>query len=242
MGSCLSRHELEDLAAGRLADEAAGRSVAIWNRVLHVGKQYEERLAEEEFAARLRDAAGDSTLPDMIARLRHAATSEAGTQKVHPLPQVLEGYEIVREIHRGGQGVVYEAVQRSTRRRVALKAMLGGPFAGPTSKRRFEREIELVAGLRHPNIVAIHDSGIASGNYYFSMDYVDGVRLDEYVTHFRTGTVGEGQERTTKAQGREKLRQELGSRPRPPESLPITDTLRLFVKVCDAVNYAHQHG
>ena len=76
---------------------------------------------------------------------------------------IIEGYRVIREIHRGGQGVVYEAFQEATRRRVALKVMLGGPFAGKASKRRFEREIELAASLRHPNIVTIHDSGIRVG-------------------------------------------------------------------------------
>ena len=53
----------------------------------------------------------------------------------------IPGYQILKELHRGGQGVVYQAIQETTRRKVALKVMLEGPFAGPASKRRFEREI-----------------------------------------------------------------------------------------------------
>jgi WD40 repeat protein len=58
--------------------------------------------------------------------------------------------------------------------------MLEGPLATEANKRRFEREVELAAGLNHPSIVAIHDSGLSEGHYYFAMDYVSGQRLDDY--------------------------------------------------------------
>ncbi|MCA9166178.1 MAG: serine/threonine protein kinase, partial [Planctomycetales bacterium] len=94
----------------------------------------------------------------------------------------IPGYELLRELHRGGQGVVYLAIQASTKREVALKVMLEGPFAGIASKRRFEREIELIGKLRHPGIVAVFDSGIAHGQHYYVMEYIRGETLDEYVT------------------------------------------------------------
>src|SRR5262245_7703137 len=76
----------------------------------------------------------------------------------------LPGYEIISEIQRGGQGVVYKALQKSTKRLVAIKVMKEGPFAGSEGKARFEREVRILAQLNHPNIVPIHDSGIAAGN------------------------------------------------------------------------------
>jgi serine/threonine protein kinase len=94
----------------------------------------------------------------------------------------IEGYEIVRELHRGGQGIVYQAVQTSTKRKVALKVLLEGPYASDKARRRFEREIELVASLKHPNIVAVFHSGqTEDGRQYCVMDYVRGVPLTEYV-------------------------------------------------------------
>ncbi|MFO0839483.1 MAG: serine/threonine-protein kinase [Phycisphaerae bacterium] len=96
------------------------------------------------------------------------------------IPSLIEGYELLGEIHRGGQGVVYRAVQLGTKRQVALKVMLEGPFAGETARRRFEREIELAASLRHPSIVTILDSGISHGRYFFAMEYIDGPRFDHY--------------------------------------------------------------
>jgi serine/threonine protein kinase len=93
-----------------------------------------------------------------------------------PLVEV-PGYEIVREIGRGGMGRVYEAVQLSTQRTVALKIMLEGPFTSERTKRRFEREVRIVATLRHPNIAQIYESGLHEGRYWFAMEYVQGERL-----------------------------------------------------------------
>lgn len=69
------------------------------------------------------------------------------------------GYDVTGEIHRGGQGVVYQAVQRSTKRNVAIKVMKQGPLATLADRARFEREIETLGRLDHPNIVAVHDAG-----------------------------------------------------------------------------------
>ncbi|MHC4065944.1 MAG: protein kinase domain-containing protein, partial [Planctomycetota bacterium] len=91
------------------------------------------------------------------------------------------GYTIVREAHRGGQGVVYQAIQKGTKRKVAIKVMKEGPFAGPTDKARFEREVQVLGQLNHPNIVAIHDSGSAAGSFYYVMDYVSGRPLDVHM-------------------------------------------------------------
>lgn len=94
----------------------------------------------------------------------------------------ISGYEIVREIHRGGQGVVYQAIQKNTKRKVAIKVMREGPFAGARDKARFEREVQILGSLNHPHIVAIHDSGLAAGNFYFVMDYISGQPLDVYMS------------------------------------------------------------
>ena len=97
------------------------------------------------------------------------------------IPQV-DGYEIVRELSRGGQGVVYQAIQQSTRRKVAIKVLLEGPYASKSASRRFEREIELIAQLKHPNIISIFHSGTtADERQFYVMDYVRGTPLQRYV-------------------------------------------------------------
>ena len=99
---------------------------------------------------------------------------------VLPLP-VIEGYEVIEEIGRGGMGVVYCAKQLAAGGRVvALKVMLGEAFARPEELRRFEREVEIASGLNHPNIARIYDSGLTHGRHYFAMEFIDGVPLDLY--------------------------------------------------------------
>jgi len=97
-----------------------------------------------------------------------------------PLPTI-PGYDIKKQIGRGGMGIVYKAVQKSTARTVALKVLLEGPFATDVARRRFEREIALAAQLRHPNIIPIHDSGDIDGRLYYAMEHVYGQALNDYV-------------------------------------------------------------
>ena len=98
-----------------------------------------------------------------------------------PSPTI-PGYENLRELRRGGQGVVYTAVQRSTRRTVAVKVLLAGGLAGAAQRRRFEREAELAASLRHPHIVRVFDSGVTPEGWPFLvMEFVEGRPLDEAI-------------------------------------------------------------
>ena len=97
------------------------------------------------------------------------------------MPSSFEGYEIRREIQRGGQGVVYEARQKSTRRRVAIKVLKEGPFASERDRIRFEREVQILGRLCHPGVVSVLHSGQAYGSFYFVMDYISGDALDDYV-------------------------------------------------------------
>ncbi|MBI3834430.1 MAG: serine/threonine protein kinase [Planctomycetes bacterium] len=91
------------------------------------------------------------------------------------------GYRVLREIHRGGQGVVYQALQESTQRKVAIKILKEGPLADERELARFDREVDVLSRLNHPHIVTIHDRGSAAGHAYYVMDYIPGRPLDAYV-------------------------------------------------------------
>ncbi len=118
----------------------------------------------------------------LIESARNAANEVASALAGRSLPHdALPGYRILREVHRGGQGVVYRAVRLATGREVAVKVMRDGPFSGPRDIARFEREVQILAQLSHPNIVGIHDRGRSRGCHYFVMDYVAGQTLDAYV-------------------------------------------------------------
>jgi serine/threonine protein kinase len=97
-----------------------------------------------------------------------------------PPPQI-EGYEIVGQLGEAGQGRVWRALQLSTRREVALKVPRLDFLSSGRALARFEREVELAARLTHPNIARIYDSGIYQGIYYYAMELIEGVSLDEYV-------------------------------------------------------------
>jgi serine/threonine protein kinase len=145
-----------------------------------------------EVAPQLADQAADPVMrgsPDSVVR--------GSPDRAHPASSVLRGYpdpadlastpatlgdfRIVREIGRGGMGVVYEAEQLSLGRRVALKVL---PFAAMLDRQqlaRFKNEARAAATLDHPNIVAIHSVGCERGVHYYAMQLIEGQSLAEVV-------------------------------------------------------------
>jgi WD40 repeat protein len=98
--------------------------------------------------------------------------------RCNELPAVT-GYQLRREVGRGGMGVVYEAWQTGLRRTVALKMILAGGHAGAEELARFHTEAEAAARLQHANIVQIHEVGEHEGRPYFALEFVDGGSLSQ---------------------------------------------------------------
>lgn len=135
------------------------------------------------------------------------------TREDDPVPQV-PGYRVTRRLGSGGMGVVWEALQLSTQRPVALKTVRSLDDHDELRSRLLEREIETLARLEHPGIATIYEAvRTESGTLCFAMELVDGVPLDEYVAPL--------------------------GRQRPAARLQV---LRLFAQLCDTVHYAHQRG
>jgi tetratricopeptide (TPR) repeat protein len=112
------------------------------------------------------------------AKSKDKAGQSPSTSRVQPQ---IEGYEILGKLGEAGQGQIWRALQLSTNRQVALKVPRAGLISSDKALARFEREVELAAALKHPNIAQIHDSGIHQGIYYYAMDLIEGIQLDKYV-------------------------------------------------------------
>jgi serine/threonine protein kinase len=132
------------------------------------------------------------------------------------LPGTIGEFRIVRELGRGGMGIVYEAEQRNPKRPVALKVVRGGGFVDDTHVRMFRREVQTLARLRHPGIAAIYESGRTDdGQHYFAMELVRGETMREYLKRRDSGRLS---------------------------PVEVAHRLGLFCRICDAINYAHQRG
>jgi serine/threonine protein kinase len=172
-------------------------------------------------------------------------------------PPTLPGdYEIVRELGRGGMGVVYLAKQKSLGREVAVKVLRPGEATfGPLVK-RFLEEARHLAQLRHPNIVSIHEIGRADKEPYFTMDYVEGEPLSTILARSRAGSVT-GPTTSAKTSGAPALAAGTGAsgsagQCHPPltphhspdhgQQLAPTQALAILKQAAAGVQHAHEHG
>jgi serine/threonine protein kinase len=149
-----------------------------------------ERPSLSEYVARYPELAGEihelfPVLLDMEDARQAAAEPAPLAAAMSPhAPARLGDYRILREIGRGGMGVVYEAEQESLGRRVALKVLARAGLT-PLQIRRFEREARAAAGLHHTHIVPVFGVGCEGGTHYYVMQYIPGQPLDEVLKELR---------------------------------------------------------
>lgn len=177
---------------------------------LHIGCCAECRATLEEIRDNNRFLAEAGPA---LRRIEHTGCGDIAPNDVVP------GFEDVREIYRGGQGIVYRAYHRATKRTVAIKLLLQGSMATRSQRERFEREIEIAASLDHPGIVTLYETYVPpSGRAGYVMEHVDGLRLDRWV-----------------------LEQDRRRGERRPAEL-LRERVELCRKISSAIAYAHEHG
>ncbi len=146
---------------------------------------------------------------------------EAAPEREEAVPARLGEFRIIREIGRGGMGVVYEAEQPSLKRTVALKVLPPRLRADRGLHARFKREAEAAARLRHPNLVPVFSCGDSAGAPFFAMELVEGTSLEHVIRERREGG-SESWPETGEASWRR--------------------AIELCTKIADALQYAHGRG
>ncbi len=197
---------------------SSDKTAEAWKRVEHVFLEVASATPAER-ESRLRTLCGDdAALRAEVEELLGAAETVGNEppDELGPMPaakrllESLRDYIIIGRLGDGAQGIVYRAIDRRTKREVVIKMLRAGRHASLAERRRFHREVELLARLRHPHIVSVLRSDETDdGAPFYVMDYVPGTRLDRHVREHR---------------------------------LPLADVLRLFAKICRAVQCAHQNG
>ena len=139
-------------------------------------------------------------------------------------PERIAGYRILREVGRGGMGVVYEAEQLALGRHVALKVLPDPIARDPRGLERFRREARAAARLHHTNIVPVHEVGQDAGVVFYTMQFIQGQPLDVVLDELKA------------------LRQQPGAAPGPDAPEGAGTVARVGVQVAEALAYAHREG
>ncbi len=156
-----------------------------------------------------------------------------------PAGRVLGDFRIVREIGRGGMGVVYEAEQLSLQRRVAVKVL---PLHLTLERRtieRFLREARAAARLRHAHIVEVYVVGEHEGTHFFAMEFVEGIALDRAIARMREEGVGTLRAPASLSADRRAARSPASAAE---SKVHIETVVGLVAWLADALEYAHAHG
>lgn len=172
--ACPSEESLVLLAAGAIEDAELSNHVAACPAC---GARARHLAEEERFLADFARAARE----DEALNTESSGEGEYAHESVAPA-----GYELLAELSRGGQGIVYTAREQSSGRIVAIKMLLGGTLASSRARARFEREIEIAASLTHPAIVRVYTAlRTRQGDMAIVMEHVEGEALDVWATRQR---------------------------------------------------------
>ena len=143
-------------------------------------EEYVEQLPDQ--AVLIRSMFQSIAMVERIGKQERAERKfDRKTTQLEESRKTLGDFRIVREIGRGGMGIVYEAIQQSLNRRVALKVASVDATQSVRQLQRFRREAEAAAKLHHTNIVPIYGTGEDDGLSYYAMQLIDGIPLSDVI-------------------------------------------------------------
>lgn len=195
MSVCLSQELVERYVSGKCSGDEMQAVEAHLTRCENCQQRIESARSNMTASERVDLVTTDKNATHGVPKGIHTGQDEYPTEPISQtkvsgygkddfakfVESIIEGYEIIEELPRGGQAIVYKAIHTATKTNVAIKVLLPTLLASARARYYFEREVELIASLDHPNIVKIRDSGIIHGQYYFVMEYIEGETLNRYV-------------------------------------------------------------
>jgi eukaryotic-like serine/threonine-protein kinase len=211
----------------------------------------------EDYARRHPDLADEirDLFPAMLEMERLKTDIQGSDAVGPPAGGHLGDFHLIREIGRGGMGVVYEAEQESLGRRVAVKVLPSRMLPDPKHLLRFRREAQVAAGLHHTNIVQVFGVGQAEGYHFYVMQYIRGAGVDEVIARLRVLRSADSQAPSRPDHPNESRLARLcghllangeasgGSvQPLTPRSAYWHSVARIAAQAADALAYAHRQG
>lgn len=127
----------------------------------------------------------------LLQTLQELKSEDLSSAEVEKPRRVIGDFELIREIGRGGMGIVYEAFQSSVNRRVALKVLPFAAMVDPVRLQRFKNEVRAAGSLHHTNIVPVFSVGLEQGFHYFAMQFIDGMSLAQVISELRRSTISD---------------------------------------------------
>jgi serine/threonine protein kinase/predicted Zn-dependent protease len=215
-------------------------------RVAEILGDWRERRDRGEYLAPAEVIAAHPEVADEL-RLRFEAMALAdrffgSKRSARASAPTLAGYRIVRELGRGGMGVVYEAEQQAMRRRVALKVLYPSVTSTSQSVQRFQREAWAAGRLKHTNIAAVYELDQEGGTWFAAMELVEGRPLSEVLADLRAAGVAPRESRLARrALGRKRDTESWTGTPTGTRAYYVR-VAEMFAEIAEALQVAHDHG
>jgi len=227
-----------------------------------IGEQFSKSIREGKFpnidaytnlypenADEIRELLESISLIETFKQSRLAVSDPTARQ---PAFTELDDYKIIREIGRGGMGIVFEAIHEPLGRKVAIKVLANNLLGESKNLIRFRREARAAAKLRHTNIVPVFGVGTSGEHHYYVMDYIDGMSLHQWLTCLdqdRAHAAATVDAYTFTDADSENFEVTEGVQQPGVEHALVKDTAtyqrwvaKLGVAASDALNYAHSQG